>query len=78
MAVTKERETSGGERTDVVVEPPDAIERALALTAAVVILDKSGIPPLADLVEQKMMHDTVTRVCREDLALHGAVHDERC
>lgn len=65
-------------RTDMTVQAADTVQSPLIFSAAIVVFDKTRIPPTIHLIEYKVMNYSVTKICCEYLTLDGFVDYESC
>ena len=62
----------------MMVETTNTIERSLAFAATIIILDKPRVPPLVNLVKQKVMYHSVSKMRRKYFPLHWFIDNKSC
>lgn len=62
--------------TDKMLQPPDAVERALALAAGIAVVDKERIDQRIKAVEKKMVDDPVAETGGKNFTLDRLISDK--
>lgn len=60
------------------IQPMDAIKRAFTYAARIVIWVKPRIPPVSYLVIEKMMNNSITKICCYNFANYWFVNNKNC